>query len=78
VLFGKRCRSVFLRNHGPQFVHGDIGEVAAGDLPLIVRFDDYRRGQPQKRGRVGENLDDISAASQFLPLPDLQMLLSGG
>ena len=29
-----------------QFGHGDLGQVAAGDLPFVVGFDDHGGGQP--------------------------------
>ena len=69
MLFGKRCRGVFLGDHGPEFVQGDIGEIAAGDLPLVVGFDDHRGGQSQERCRVGEDLHDIGPALDLLVQP---------
>ena len=69
MLFGKRCRGVFLGDNGPEIVHGDIGEIAAGDLPFVVGFDDYRRGQSQERRRVGEDLYDIGPALDLLVQP---------
>jgi hypothetical protein len=30
--------------------HGDLGQVAAGDLPLVMGLDDHGGGQSQERG----------------------------
>lgn len=40
---------------GREQCRGDFGEVAlVGDLPFVVGLDEYRAGQPQQRGGVGE------------------------
>jgi hypothetical protein len=50
---------------GDDFVelgHGDLGEIAAGDLPFVVGFDYHGGGQAQERRRVGKDLHDVGAA----------------
>ena len=76
MLFGNRLRGVFGGDDLAQLVHGDIGEIAAGDLPFVVGFDDHRGGQAQKCRRVGEDLHDVGAALDFLVQPLDRVLAS--
>lgn len=66
MLFGKCRGGVFRGDDGAQFVHGDIGEVAAGDLPFVMGFDDHRGGQAQERRGVGEDLHDVGPTLDLL------------
>lgn len=40
--------------------------LAAGDLPLVVSFDDDRGRQSQERGRIGEDFHDAGSAFDLL------------
>ena len=62
MLFRHVLRRLVVGVDGASFVHGDIGEVAAGDPPLVAGFDDHRGGQPQERCRVRKDLNDVGAA----------------
>nr|VTP02695.1 hypothetical protein BIN_B_04635 [Mycobacterium riyadhense] len=37
---------LFVGDDFAQFGHGDLGQIAAGDLPFVVGFDDHGGGQP--------------------------------
>jgi hypothetical protein len=39
---------LFGGDHRPQLVRADAGDLAAGDLPLVVLFDDARDRQTQE------------------------------
>ncbi len=69
MLFVQCCRGVFRGDDGTEFVHGDIGEIPAGDLPFVVRFDDHGGGQAQERRGVGEDLHDIGTTLDLLVQP---------
>jgi hypothetical protein len=43
--------------------HGFFGEVAAvADLPFVVDLAEDRTGEPEQRGGVGEDTDDVGAS----------------
>ena len=49
---------------------GGFGRVAlVGDLLFVVGLDEDRAGQPQQRGRVREDPDDVGAAFDFFVEP---------
>jgi hypothetical protein len=49
-----------------QLGHGFFGEVAAvDDLPFVVDFAEDRAGEPEQRGGVGEDADDVGASFDF-------------
>lgn len=45
---------VFGGDHFAEFGRGDVGQIAAGDLPFLVGLDDHRGGQPQERLGLGK------------------------
>jgi hypothetical protein len=42
-----------------------VAEVAAADEPLVVLFDDDAGGEPDQRAVVGEDADDVGAATDL-------------
>ena len=70
ALFGEGfVGGVFGGDDFAELGHGDFGEIAAGDLPFVVGFDDHGGGQAQERGRVGEDFHDVRAAFDFFVEP---------
>ena len=51
-----------------EFIHADVRDVTSRHLPLVVCFDDHCSRGPRERGRVGEDLNDVTPAFDLLLL----------
>ena len=54
--------ALVLEDQGERF----LGEVAPADEPLVVLLDQQGAGEPDRRGVVGEDADDVGPAADLL------------